>query len=95
MLRLLDSYVLDVLGLLDESTRQTLEQQAPTLARVLGVSAASWQGIVELTMDLPSEFSDAVMAAWVQFRSEQVGRGVPADPIEFTHLTVDHLIGER
>ncbi|HIT76596.1 MAG TPA: hypothetical protein IAA98_13515 [Candidatus Avipropionibacterium avicola] len=95
MLRLLDSYVLDRLGLLDATTARGLAAQAPTLAQALGVGATDWPSIVEQTMDLPPEFSGAVVEAWAQFREAQQSRGITPDPIEFTHLTTDHLIGDR
>lgn len=95
MLRLLDAYVLDRLGLLDESTAEELAAQGPILARALGVAASDWPTAVEQAMGLPPEFSEAVVAAWWQFREAQESRGITPDPIEFTHLTSDHLIGER
>lgn len=95
MLRLLDAYVLDRLGLLDESTAQELAAQGPVLSRALGVAATKWPAVVEQALELPSEFSEAVVAAWGQFREAQESQGVTPDPIEFTHLTSDHLIGER
>lgn len=95
MLRLLDAYVLDRLDVLDEETAQTFDEQGPALGRALGVAATEWRAVVEQTMELPPEFSQAVVAAWSQFREAQESRGITPDPLEFAHLTSDHLVGDR
>ncbi|MCY1718465.1 hypothetical protein OVA26_16135 [Microbacterium sp. SL62] len=55
VLRLLDSYVLDAIGALDEKTVQGNTILAPKIAQALKVEADTWQRAVELSMDLPED----------------------------------------
>lgn len=93
MLRLMDSYVLDAIGLLDEQYAATLREQAPKLATVFGVQAETWQSIVEQAMHMPPDSQETVVRAWNTYQREYSEHGEAADPVEFAHTMVDRALG--
>lgn len=93
LLRLMDSYVLDAIGVLDEEYAATLREQTPKLAKALGVQATSWQEVVEKSMDMPTDSSETLIRAWNTYQREYREHDSDPDPLEFAHLMVDRAIG--
>lgn len=89
MLKLVDSYVLDALGVLDEQTRESLERMTPVFASSLGVEASTWQGIVEQAMALPPDSPAAIQGAWESAVREDLELGRTPDVEAFAHALVD------
>ena len=89
MLRLMDSYVLDAIGLLDRSTAESLTEQAPMLADALDVEQGTWQQVVERAMGMPDDSQETLSAAWQQYQLEYAQNGEEPDAIAFAHMMVD------
>lgn len=89
MLRLMDSYVLDAIGVLDGKTAESLSEQAPMLADALDTEQGTWQEVVERSMGMPADSKETLAAAWQQYQVEYAQHDEPADPIAFAHMMVD------
>ncbi len=53
LLRLLDAYVLDALGVLDQRMARANEEMAPKIIAALNVSASTRQQAVEVSKEMP------------------------------------------
>jgi len=62
--RLLDAYVLDALGVLDERTARANEKMAPKLIAALNVSASTWQQAIEVSMEMPPSSAQELRVRW-------------------------------
>jgi hypothetical protein len=89
LLKLLDSYVLDALGVLDDKTASWLAQEAQRFAEIFGVTAADWQGVVEAAMDMPPDSQAALRELWEAVVREKLLRGSEPDVLKFAHAMVD------
>lgn len=90
LLRLLDAYVLDVLGALDEQTARENERMAPKLAEVLGAPAGStWQQSVQHAAGIPPESIYDLRATWEQHVEDVLAQGGTPDVLEFAYAVVD------
>lgn len=63
LLRILDSYVLDVIDQLCDDQRRGFEELRPTLARSLGLNG-SWQEMVSAAMQLPESMPESIRRIW-------------------------------
>ncbi|KFN40986.1 hypothetical protein [Arenimonas oryziterrae] len=81
-LRLLDCYVLDAIGHLDDLQRGALEAMEPNLASTFGVDG-SWTEIVADQMEFPDSFPAQVRAIWQKNVSLAQDHGTAIDPYEF------------
>ena len=89
MLRLLDAYVLDALGALDEKTARDNAAMSSRIAQALKVDAATWQGAVERAMQMPPDSAEALRALWEQHVHATLGNGGTPDVLAWTHDVVD------
>lgn len=95
MLRLLDSYVLDAIGALDDRTGAELTANAPRLSQALGASGETWQQVVENAMGMPSDSADAVRAIWAQYVDDALADAGTPDPLDFTYRLNDSRFSGR
>jgi hypothetical protein len=86
-LRLLDSYVLDVIGQLETDSRSALERMQPRLAQTFG-TAGTWQEIVRSQLELPDTFPAEVRFIWEGFLDQAKRQGLSVDPNEFVERFV-------
>ena len=88
-LRLLDSYILDTIGALDEANRKWLVEAEPYHREIFGAKG-SWREIVETRMRFPEGMDATIREVWdkgrVRFREET---GEDPDPVQFTMMFVD------
>ena len=88
-LRLLDSYVLDAIGHLDQSARRELTASETDFRKMFGVSG-DWHTIVEKRMQFPAGMPAAIREVWdkgaVKFRE---ANGYEPEPRTFTEHFVD------
>lgn len=89
MLRFLDAYVLDCIGLLDDATSDLCERFAPSLASALKVDASTWQVVVELSMDMPRGSRAELRELWLQAVEIDRARGWEPDALVFARELVD------
>lgn len=89
MLRLLDAWVLDAVGVLDEQTSARLAAMAPKIAQTFGVTAPTWQQAVEATMHFPPTLAADVRTSWETNERRFEAEDQRADPIDFAHAFVD------
>lgn len=88
-LRLIDCYVLDAIGHLDDEQARRLEEMTPKFRDVFGVPG-TWREIVERRMDFPADMATAIRRVWDEGHDrfvEEAGR--EPDPAEFTQVFVD------
>ena len=88
-LRLLDSYVLAVIGHLDEANEEWLVAAEPHFRATFG-EQGSWREIVASRMQFPQGMDAAIAETWDKGRQkfcEQAGE--EPDPVQFTHMFVD------
>ena len=88
MLRLLDCYILDVIGQLPPQQQATLEKLEPTLAETFGTSGR-WQEIVEEQMGLLPSVTLGIETLWVSYQADEERLGRQAKAGEFVREFVD------
>lgn len=93
MLRFVDSYVLDAIGMLDDVTRGQLEALAPELSVLLGVQPGSWQSIVEESMHFPVNTKSQIQQLWQSCQKQAGEDAARLNPVEFAHFVADTQIG--
>lgn len=93
LLRLLDAYVLDVLGALDERTEALARSVKDKTAAALGVEGETWQEVIETAMSIPPDAPDQLRIMWEQRVHAVIDEGGTPDVIEFAHAVVDSTFG--
>ncbi|WP_175650779.1 hypothetical protein [Pseudomonas sp. Marseille-P9899] len=87
-LKLLENYVLDVLGFLGEGDSRLLVQMQPKLAEVYSMEG-TWQEIVSVQMDFPDSFPEKIKLMWDSYLRQALVHGVTGSPQEFAVIFVD------
>jgi hypothetical protein len=87
-LRLLDCYVLNAIGMLDEAQINGLKAMEPKLAQVFGIEG-SWTDIVASKMEFPDDLPAEIRRIWEAGRAKASTIGLEVDPAEFTRQFVD------
>ncbi|RJY08156.1 hypothetical protein [Aurantiacibacter aquimixticola] len=88
-LRLLDSYVLDTIGHLDEANRKWLVEAEPFFRETF-VASGGWRDIVAQRMQFPDGMDASIVEVWTKGRTKFMAMGgEELDPVEFTHRFVD------
>ncbi|MEO7496305.1 MAG: hypothetical protein ABIT83_05715 [Massilia sp.] len=86
-LRLLDSYLLDVIGQLGAPQQQVMLEVQPTLARTFNFNG-SWQELVVKQLELPVDFPDSVRVMWAGYQAHAKKQGLSLGPNEFVEQFV-------
>lgn len=88
-LELVDSFVLDAIGHLDDATARSLREREPLFRDLFG-ERGGWRDMVVARMQFPKGMAGAIREVWdkgrVRFVSEQ---GREPDPREFAQHFVD------
>ncbi|MFI5734431.1 hypothetical protein ACIA49_30220 [Kribbella sp. NPDC051587] len=84
-LKLVDSYVLSLIGELDPDTARSLEQLTPKLNEAYGLSGATWQEVVHSQLQLPPDVAVQVVSGWA------AEPGAP-DPVAWSRHVADQMI---
>ena len=87
-LRLLECYVLDALGELDDAQRETLRRMEPKLTAVYG-TPGSWRDVVAAQMEFPASLPDQIREIWTRNVEAARSRGQTAIPEDFARAFVD------
>ncbi|MES2185925.1 MAG: hypothetical protein V4505_15345 [Pseudomonadota bacterium] len=87
-LRLLECYVLDAIGQLDDGTRSAMDSMEPKLAKVYQ-RQGTWQEIVRGEMDFPPSFPETIRGFWGQYSAEMARRGETIDANAFAMSFID------
>ncbi|MET7278687.1 hypothetical protein ABZS29_10700 [Kribbella sp. NPDC005582] len=85
-LKLVDSYVLSLIGELDPATAESLERMAPKLNETYGLSGATWQEVVRSQLHLPPDTARQIVDGWF------AEPGDP-DPVAWSQFVADQMIG--
>jgi hypothetical protein len=85
MLSLVEAYILDAVGRLDDDRERRLAGLAPRLAEEYATPADTWQGVVAGALCLTPEFDAAVRGDWARL----VGRVPDYDPVRFAREVAD------
>lgn len=89
-LRLLDSYVLDAIGHLDDANAKWLAAAEPNFRHDFG-GEGGWRDIVRQRVNLPDGFDAAVRETWEKGRQRyRENMGEEPDPVAFANTFVDH-----
>lgn len=86
-LRLLECYVLDAIGGLDNKQCEALRKMEPQLRKIHGMSG-SWVDIVAKLMDFDDTLPDQIRKIWKR-NLDRLGKDVVADPEEFAMQFID------
>ena len=81
LLRLLDDYVLDVIGALPDET-------PPVLLKVVHLAypntpGHTWREVLENELELQPDLKRKILAMWLDYQQFMAGQGETADPSEF------------
>jgi hypothetical protein len=81
LLRLLDDYVLDIVGALPTETHPVLLE----VVRLAYPNTAgdTWQEVLENKLGLEPDLKRKIHAMWLDYRKFMADQGHPADPSEF------------
>jgi len=82
LLRLLDCYILDVIGELPKQQKEVLEKLEPRLHEVFG-STGSWREIVEVQMGFVPSVPLGIETVWASFQENEQRLGRKPSPAEF------------
>ena len=82
LLRLLDCYVLDVIGELPPQQQATLKKLEPTLRKTFA-AAGSWQEIVAEQMGMLPSVTLGIETLWAGFQADEERLGRQARPADF------------
>jgi hypothetical protein len=87
-LRLIDCYLLDIIGHLDESQRESLGKMTVRFQKTFSTSASTWQAIVEEQLDLLPQARESIAMFWEGFVQHQKAHDQDPSPIAFVmHFT--------
>jgi len=92
---ILDSYVLDVIGGLDDDRRKLAEQWAASagLPATLDLSPdATWQACA---YDILQHGPDDILPNWQAYQQAARDQGKTADPQHFAAMMVDTIMGDK
>src|ERR1700680_928907 len=80
LLRLLDDYVLDIIGALPDETPHVLLE----VVRLAYPSTPgdTWREVLENELDLQSDLKRKILAMWLDYQQLMVGQGGEAGPSE-------------
>lgn len=95
MLRLLDAYVLDAMGVLDDASREQIERLTPELPRILGTGPGTWQEVIAEAMEFPPGLPDRIHAQWQEALKRADTAGGTVDPVAFAHFVCDVQTGNN
>ncbi|MXO58318.1 hypothetical protein GRI89_02005 [Altererythrobacter salegens] len=87
-LRLLDSYVLDAIGHLDEAHATWLIAAEPNFRHDFG-ETGGWREIVEARMQFPPGMAAAIRELWDKGRAKAQAAGIEPQPGHFVVQFVD------
>ena len=87
-LRLLECYVLNAIGQLDESQCLVLQRMEPKLREVYKTDG-SWIDIVAEQMDFPLELNEQLQDIWKGYSEYVTRQGLKPDPNQFVAQFVD------
>ena len=88
-LRLLDSYVLDTIGHLDDANQAWLVEAEPFF-RATFEAEGGWRDIVRSRMQFPEGMDAAIQEFWNRGRLKFIEQnGTEPEPVQFTHMFVD------
>ena len=87
-LKLLDCFVLDAIGALDEQQLETLQRMESKLAGVYA-QEGKWQDIVAAQLDFPQSMPEQIREIWKRNLLSAQQRGLTLDPREFAIAFVD------
>ena len=88
-LRLLDSYVLEAIGALDQANADWLTAAEPHFRETFG-GKGSWREIVAGRMQFPAGMEAAILDVWNKGRVKFLEQtGEEPDPVQFAHTFVD------
>lgn len=93
--RVLDAFVLDAIGQLDEQTATGLQAMAPKLRATFGMSTGSWQDVVRAQMDIDAGFEQWIRDSYAQQLTFDDERGQPHDAVAWAHAVSDHIAGSQ
>lgn len=87
-MKLLDCYVLDAIGQLEDSNRQLLQSLEPKLRETYGVTG-SWIEIVATQMEFTDALPGSINALWHRHLDQAREQGLSVLPIDFAIKVVD------
>ncbi len=88
LLRLLECYVLDAIGMLHDEHREVLHRMEPRLTRVFGHEGA-WLDILIKEMEFPDTLPGKIRKNWEGFLAAARAQGAAVDPEEYAQRFVD------
>lgn len=87
-LRLLECYILNVVGQLDDKQYSALERMEPKLREVYK-SEGSWVEVVAKQMEFTGDFHEQVRALWNRYSAHLKQQGFDVDSNQFVVRFVD------
>lgn len=87
-LRLLECYVLNAIGQLEDQQRNALQKMEPKLEQVYAMKG-SWLEIVRVQMDFPESLPIQIQTIWEKYLVVAKQQGLSVNPNEFAMGFVD------
>lgn len=88
-LRLIECYVLESIGMLNDRQRQVLQLMEPKLSTTFGVEGTWWDMVVE-QMHFPASLPGDIRGMWDKYQIAAHEQHVTPDPEEFAIMFIDH-----
>ena len=89
---LFESMVLDVIGHLPDSKRQTLKSM--NLQKVFNTGASEWREVLRETLHLSDTIEIAILDLWLRKRETGIKQGIVYDPVAFSQDFTDNYFAD-
>ena len=89
LVRLLDAYVLWVIGALPPEQESLLEQMAPKLRHTWNRSEQHWHEVLASQMQFPATMPSAIHDIWQKNQAIAVASRATLTPVDFAYMFVD------
>ncbi|MFV0307278.1 MAG: hypothetical protein ACK5OX_06010 [Desertimonas sp.] len=93
--KVVDSYVLDLLGALDEQTDERLLAMTPKFQQVFNQPGATWREIVRAQMEFDDDYDQWLRSKWQEQLAHDDRIGQAHDPVAWSYAMVDMITADR
>ena len=93
LLRLLDAYVLWIIGALPTEQEASLVEMTPNLQRAWNRKEEQWYEVLEAEMQFPPTMAADIREIWQKNQGIAAANSVTLTPLHFTYMFVDQNFG--
>jgi len=92
MLLLLESFVLDVIGHLDQKRANSLLAMTPKLRQTFNSSSSDWKNIIREVLHMSSTIEIAILDLWIRNNEIAGDAGKSLEPLHYSQMFADEYL---